>query len=712
MSLLPLLSLSLLLLCIQTYSSSTCKPFNCGNLTIEYPFSLYDNATKNCGLPGFLISCQDKTAILHLQSDNYTVLSIDYDNHTITLVDTNVLEQDDTCPRVDHNVSFIANSGVTYTSSDVNLIFFFGCNLSDAGNYSPITCFTGAGNENSYVLVADPLQPSKYADLMTGCLLTVVVPVLNYSLEQNYYDLNTAFGQVLKKGFQLGWKPTDYNCTECQKRGGQCAYTLLADNYTYNFTCFCGNDSCDKKSHIRVIIGILVSGMFAACICLLCICLLFYKKIWLRTEERKIEKLIEVTLENFGSLTPKRYTFSEIKKITKSFNQKIGQGGYANVFKGNLMNGSPVAVKVLKDRESNGIEFTSEVVSIARTSHVNIVRLLGFSIKGSKRALIYEFMPNGSLDKYLHESQNSTLSNVECTRQFEIAVGIARGLEYLHRGCNTRIVHFDIKPHNILLDQDYCPKISDFGLAKFSQPKESIISMSGMRGTIGYIAPEVFSRNFGVVSSKSDVYSYGMMVLEMFGAKHGKMESTESSSETYFPDYIYKCVEQNNICSVYGVSDLSEEIVRKVTIVGLWCVQVMPHARPTMSTVLDMLDRSIDDLTLPPPLNVSLPPVLDQGATDLTASISFDQQLMEPLGSICKYVALSGKKEDGASDSDVEKAVDYALEKGLNTWDCQTLVNAYTAQQPPTDVEIYDIWRKLKYNPGRSCLLPCTKKKP
>ncbi|XP_078164229.1 LEAF RUST 10 DISEASE-RESISTANCE LOCUS RECEPTOR-LIKE PROTEIN KINASE-like 2.1 [Carex rostrata] len=621
MSLLPLLSLSLLLLCIQTYSSSTCKSFKCGDLIIQYPFSLYDNTTQNCGLPGFLISCENETAILHLQSDNYTVLSIDYNNNMITLVDTDVLEQGDTCPKVQHNVSFFANSGVNYTSSDVNLMFFFGCNLSAAENYSPITCFTGAGD--SYVLVADPLQTSQYADFMTGCRLTVVVPVLKYSVEEYHNNLSTAFGQVLKNGFQLGWKQTD-NCTECQKRGGQCAYTLLADNYTYNFTCFCGNGSCVKKSHSGVIIGILFSGLFVACICFLCICLLFYSRRDKKIEERKREKLIEVTLHNFGFLAPKRYTFSEIGKITKSFNHKIGQGGYANVFKGNLMNGSPIAVKVFKDRESNGVEFTSEVVSIARTSHVNIVRLLGFSMKGSKRALIYEFMPNGSLDKYLRESQNSALSNEECTRRFEITVGIARGLEYLHRGCNTRIVHFDIKPHNILLDQDYCPKISDFGLAKFCQPKESIISMSGMRGTIGYIAPEVFSRNFGVVSSKSDVYSYGMMVLEMFGAKQGKTESSDSISETYFPDYIYKCVEQNNICSVYGVSDLSEELVRKVTIVGLWCIQVMPHARPTMSAVLDMLGRSIDGLTLPPPLNVSLPPVLDQGPTDVTESISFE----------------------------------------------------------------------------------------
>lgn len=295
--------------------------------------------------------------------------------------------------------------------------------------------------------------------------------------------------------------------------------------------------------------------------------------------------------------------------MTKFFSEKIGQGGYGSVYKGKLTDGSLVAVKVLRDREfSNGEEVINEMKSIASTSHVNIVRLLGFSIEGSKRALVYEFMPNGSLDKYLRKTRNSTLSHADCTRLFEITLGIARGLEYLHRGLNTRIIHFDIKPHNILLDQDYCPKISDFGLAKICQPKVSIISMSCMRGTVGYIAPEVFSRNFGVVSSKSDVYSYGVLMLEMFGVKPGKTFTSNSSSEASLPDCIYECLDRSSICTIYGVPDASKEIIRKVMIVGLWCIQVIPDARPTMSKVLDMLDRDIEDLTIPPKLHVSLLP--------------------------------------------------------------------------------------------------------
>ena len=127
-------------------------------------------------------------------------------------------------------------------------------------------------------------------------------------------------------------------------------------------------------------------------------------------------------------------------------------------------------------------------------------------------------MTNGSLERYIYsENPKSTLG---WEKLYDIAIGIARGLEYLHRGCNRRIIHFDVKPHNILLDENYCPKIADFGLAKLCKIKESIISsMAGARGTIGFIAPEVFSRSFGDVSTKSDIYSFGMVLLEMVGGE-------------------------------------------------------------------------------------------------------------------------------------------------------------------------------------------------
>jgi len=156
---------------------------------------------------------------------------------------------------------------------------------------------------------------------------------------------------------------------------------------------------------------------------------------------------IEEFLKDHGSVALKRYTFSEIKKMTNSFKVKLGQGGFGAVYKGKPTTGCPVAVKLLNVSKRNGEEFINEVASISRTSHVNIVTLLGFCLEGRKKALIYEFMANGSLDKFIYNRGPESIASLSWENLYQISIGTARGLEYLHRGCNTRILHFDIKPH-------------------------------------------------------------------------------------------------------------------------------------------------------------------------------------------------------------------------------------------------------------------------
>ncbi|GAU14788.1 hypothetical protein TSUD_50000 [Trifolium subterraneum] len=279
-----------------------------------------------------------------------------------------------------------------------------------------------------------------------------------------------------------------------------------------------------------------------------------------------------------------------------------GQGGFGSVYKGKLHDERVVAVKVLSESKGDGEDFINEVASISRTSHVNVVRLLGFCLDGSKKALLYEFMPNGSLEKFIYEEKNPLKDDRQLDGKtlYDIAVGVARGLEYLHRGCNTRILHFDIKPHNILLDEDFCPKISDFGLAKICLRKDSIVSIVGARGTPGYIAPELFSRSFGGVSHKSDVYSYGMMVLEMVGRRNNIKVEVDCSSDLYFPHWIYKRLELNQDMGLKCIkNEIDEEMVRKMTVVSLWCIQTDPKNRPAMRKVVEMLEGSLQMLEIP-----------------------------------------------------------------------------------------------------------------
>lgn len=323
-------------------------------------------------------------------------------------------------------------------------------------------------------------------------------------------------------------------------------------------------------------------------------------------------------------MTPKRYSYAEVKKMTNSFNIKLGQGGYGTVYKGKLLlqNGTPVyvAVKILNDSNGNGEEFTNEVDCISRTSHVNIVKLLGFCFEGSKkRALIYEFFVNGSLEKFIYGGKK-----LEWPILYKIAVGIARGLEYLHCGCNTRILHFDIKPHNILLDEEFCPKITDFGLAKLCTRKESMVSTMAARGTVGYIAPEIVCKNIGSVSHKSDVYSYGMMVLEMVGGRKNVDAEADRDSEIYFPHWIYTRLMETKgqDLGLSGIkSDEESKLARKMLIVSLWCIQTDPFCRPTISNVLEMLEGTtdLDALQMPPKFFFHAPSTASsQGTTTIT----------------------------------------------------------------------------------------------
>jgi serine/threonine protein kinase len=357
-----------------------------------------------------------------------------------------------------------------------------------------------------------------------------------------------------------------------------------------------------------------LTGVASGSAGILIICIILYSRrtassitlpVFLR---KKHDQDLEDLIRNHVPLPLKRYSFSDVKKMTNFFKDKLGQGGYGTVYEGRLTDGHLVAVKVLVASEGNGEEYINEVASISRTSHVNVVTLLGFCLEGDKRILIFDFMPNGSLEKFInHENAFQASQQLGWEKLYQIVIGVARGLEYLHRGCNTRIVHFDIKPHNILLDADFFPKISDFGLAKSCPGKESNVSLLEARGTIGYIAPEVFSRNYGQVSYKSDVYSYGMMVLEMVGGKKNHEAEISSGSEKYFPQWIYKHLEVDDESEI---TSEQADSVRKILIVGLWCIQTNPADRPSMSKVLEMLEGPIGALKIPPRPFLSSPPRL------------------------------------------------------------------------------------------------------
>ena len=308
-------------------------------------------------------------------------------------------------------------------------------------------------------------------------------------------------------------------------------------------------------------------------------------------------------IENFlieSNLNPIRYEYKEIKKMTASLRVKLGQGGFGAVYKGKLRSGPDVAIKMLtKSNVNNGQDFINEVATIGRIHHVNVVRLVGYCVEGKKSALVYEFMPNGSLDKYIFPKEGTNALSYEKT--YEISLGIARGIEYLHQGCDMQILHFDIKPHNILLDEDFVPKVSDFGLAKLYPVNDSIVTLTAARGTLGYMAPELFYKNIGGVSYKADVYSFGMLLMEMAGKRKNSNPNAEHSSQHYFPFWIYdQFKEERDIEIMEDVSEEEMAVAKKMFMVAFWCIQLKPSDRPSMNKVVEMLEGKIESLELPP----------------------------------------------------------------------------------------------------------------
>jgi serine/threonine protein kinase len=251
-----------------------------------------------------------------------------------------------------------------------------------------------------------------------------------------------------------------------------------------------------------------------------------------------------------------------------------------------------------KSTTNNGQEFISEVATIGRIHHMNVVRLVGYCVHGEKRALVYEFMPNGSLDKYIFSKEGSVPLSLE--KIYEISLGIARGIAYLHQGCDMQILHFDIKPHNILLDDNFIPKVSDFGLAKLYPVSDNTVTLTAARGTLGYMAPELFYKNIGGVSYKADVYSFGMLLMEMTSRRKNSNPRAEHSSQHFFPFWIYdQFKEEKDVDLEYATED--EKIITKMMfIVALWCIQLKPSDRPSMNKVVELLEGKNDNLELPP----------------------------------------------------------------------------------------------------------------
>ncbi|CAN6250462.1 unnamed protein product [Urochloa humidicola] len=292
-----------------------------------------------------------------------------------------------------------------------------------------------------------------------------------------------------------------------------------------------------------------------------------------------------------------RFTPENLREFTRNYAERLGSGGFGVVYRGAFPNGAQVAVKILKstlDRRAEE-QFMAEVATAGRTYHINLVRLYGFCFDASVKALVYEYLENGSLDRVLFEHEQQRQHLVGGALGFDtlygIVVGTAKGIWYLHEECQHRIIHYDIKPGNVLLTGDYTPKVADFGLARLCNRDNTHLTMTGARGTPGYAAPKLWLPLS--VTHKCDVYSFGMLVFEILGRRRNLEPQHPAVSQEWYPKWVWQRFDQgrfDDVAAASGIGDKDREKAERMCKVALWCVQYQPEARPSMSSVVRMLE--------------------------------------------------------------------------------------------------------------------------
>ncbi|MCO5597691.1 hypothetical protein L7F22_051772 [Adiantum nelumboides] len=357
-----------------------------------------------------------------------------------------------------------------------------------------------------------------------------------------------------------------------------------------------------KSSSAAKIIGGVVSSV-AALLLIFCFLGVYKYRKWSADPELEDE---DPFLDSAPGL-PIRYSYKDLELITKEFSDELGKGGFGKVYAGVLQDGTNVAVKRLESLRQGRKEFRAEVMIMGGIHHYNLVGLIGFCSQGSHRLLVYEYMANRSLDHWLFTAKIP----LGWPLRFSIALGAARGLAYLHEECKNTVIHLDIKPQNILLDDNFVAKVSDFGLSRLMLREETHV-VTTMRGTPGYLAPEWLTE--GAISEKCDVFSFGMLLMEILGARKNLNPSLTETEKVYFPAWVYhQIIREGKVADLTSIASVEtpEEVMqaRLMMNTAFLCVLDSPSLRPSMVTVVHMLE--------------GLVPILDLQLSDLFQNLHF-----------------------------------------------------------------------------------------
>ncbi|EOY13644.1 Uncharacterized protein TCM_032266 [Theobroma cacao] len=482
--------------CIAGRRNKDCGFTLCGDVNISYPFRL-TSQTPKCGDHRYELECDNNNrTTLVMKHGRLYVQNISYGNHTIQVVDANVGRDDCFLPRFSKfydtcKLPYRASYRASYLMSIISLV---NCTtpMKSSLYVDASRCPNRSSHPPTYFYFLD--EGTLPVDFNQFCTVEAQVPVWL----QNISNMSTS--DIYKKlllGFELSWIDLDdfpYHCTEDKLQ-------VILDLLLYAWETYVGSlvnlpyslNYGDKSTYICLGVtgGVILLRALPGICCLIVV--VTYK--W-RRRHLSVDDMIEEFLQSQNDLMPIRYSYREIKRMTKNFRDKLGEGGYGSVFKGKLRSGHFVAIK--------------------------------------------------------------------------------------------------------LLDENFIPKVSDFGLAKLYSVDDSIVSLTAARGTIGYIAPELVYKNIGGISYKADVYSFGMLLMEMVGRRKNLNRFAEHLSQRYFPSWIYGRFHQGEDIELGEATDVEKIIVKKMIITACWCIQVTPNNRPSMSKVLQMLETDVKLLQMPP----------------------------------------------------------------------------------------------------------------
>jgi serine/threonine protein kinase len=345
---------------------------------------------------------------------------------------------------------------------------------------------------------------------------------------------------------------------------------------------------------------ILILGITLGSISCLCFVFAIYTIFRYKHQVYKYRSLSENT--NLGLIeefTLRSFSYNELEQATDGFKEELGKGTFGVVYKGTIPGSNKtIAVKRLEKLVEEGQrEFRSEITAIAKTHHRNLVRLLGFCMEGARKLLVYEYMSNGSLADLLFKAKRRPIWK----ERVRIARDVARGILYLHDECEVHVIHCNIKPQNILMDDTWTAKISDFGLAKLLLPNQSRTAV-GEERTAGYfyLAPEWKLNAF--ISIKADIYSFGIVLLEIVCCRSSIKVNVPTTDEIILSGWVYDCFMAGELEKLVEDENVDFVTLERMVKVGLWCIQEDPALRPLMKNVILMLEGTMDVPVPPSPV--------------------------------------------------------------------------------------------------------------